>query len=181
MSSKAAARYAKSLIDLSKEQNALESVKDDMVFFEKVVGDHAELNAILKNPIVPLDKKKGIVSGLTQGKCHQVSEAFFALAINKGRSALLFEIAKQFVDQYNQLKGIVQAEVVSAVTLSDAQRQEIAQVVKKAMQANEVVLQEQTNANIIGGFVLKVGDRQFDASIASSLNKLRKELAQTGV
>ena len=56
MSSKAGARYAKSLIDLSTEQNALEEIKNDMVLFEKIVDDNSELEAILKNPIVPLDK-----------------------------------------------------------------------------------------------------------------------------
>lgn len=62
MSGKAGARYAKSLIDLSTEQNALEEIKNDMVLFEKIVHDNSELEAILKNPIVPLDKKLGILT-----------------------------------------------------------------------------------------------------------------------
>ena len=64
MSSKAGARYAKSLIDLSTEQNALEEIKNDMVFFESVVDGNSELEAILKNPIVPLDKKAGILNDI---------------------------------------------------------------------------------------------------------------------
>ena len=64
MSSKAGARYAKSLIDLSTERNALEEIKNDMVFFEDVVDTNSELEAILKNPIVPLDKKAGILNDI---------------------------------------------------------------------------------------------------------------------
>jgi F-type H+-transporting ATPase subunit delta len=178
MSSKAAARYAKSLIDLSTENKALEAVKDDMFFFGQLVQNNSELGAILENPIVPLDKKRGIVSGLTQKRVHQITESFLVLVINKGRSALLFDISKQFVSQYNQLKGIVNAELTAAQALTDDSKKEIVALVKKELGANEVVLKETVNADLIGGFTLKVGDKQFDASISGSLRKLKKEFAQ---
>lgn len=178
MSSKAAARYAKSLIDLSTEQNALEALKNDMVLFEEVVDNNSELEAILKNPIIPLDKKYGILKDLFGGKVHQITESFLKLTVNKGRSGILFETAKQFISQYQQLKGIVTAEVTSATTLTDANKAEIVSLVKKELGANEVVVKEKVDEKLIGGFILKVGDKQFDASIASGLNKLKKEFAQ---
>lgn len=177
MSSKAGARYAKSLLDLSKEQNAVEEVKNDMVFFEKIVDDNSELEAILKNPIVPLDKKQGILEGVFAGKVHVITNSFFKLVVKKGRSSILFDTAKQFVQQYNAIKGIVTAEVTSASALTDANRAEVISLVKKELGANEVLVKEKVNPELIGGFVLKVGDRQFDASIASGLNKLKKEFA----
>src|SRR4051812_38556802 len=106
MSIKAPSRYAKSLIDLYKEKNALEDLKNDMAFFESVVDDNNELEAILKNPIVPLDKKLGILQNIFEGKTHKITQAFFKLLVNKGRSAILFDIAKQFISQYNEIKGI---------------------------------------------------------------------------
>lgn len=177
MSSKAGARYAKSLLDLSKEQNAVEDVKNDMVFFEKIVDDNSELEAILKNPIVPLDKKQGILEGIFGDKLHAITKSFLKLVVNKGRSAILFDTAKQFVQQYNAIKGIVTADVASASALTDTNRAEIIELVKKELGANEVVVKEKVNPDLIGGFILKVGDKQFDASIASGLNKLKKEFA----
>ncbi|WAC41270.1 ATP synthase F1 subunit delta [Pedobacter sp. SL55] len=177
MSSKAGARYAKSLLDLSKEQNAVEEVKNDMVFFEQIVDGNSELEAILKNPIVPLDKKQGILEGVFGGKVHAITNSFFQLVVKKGRSAILFDTAKQFVQQYNAIKGIVTAEVTSASALTDANRTEVVNLVKKELGASEVVVVEKVNPDLIGGFILKVGDRQFDASIASGLNKLKKEFA----
>ncbi|WP_199120523.1 ATP synthase F1 subunit delta [Pedobacter sp. ASV28] len=177
MSSKAGARYAKSLIDLSKEQNALEEIKNDMAFFEKVVDENSELEAILKNPIVPLDKKSGIVNGVFGEKIHAITKSFLSLVIKKGRSAILFDVAKQFVEQYNILKGIVTAEVTSASALTEANRAEVVGLVKKELGANEVIVKEKINPDLIGGFILKVGDRQFDASIASGLAKLKQEFA----
>lgn len=177
MSSKAGARYAKSLLDLSKEQNAVEEVKNDMVFFEQVVDDNSELEAILKNPIVPLDKKQGILQGIFGGKVHAITASFLKLVVNKGRSAILYDTAKQFVQQYNVINGIVTAEVTSASPLTDANRAEVVNLVKKELNASQVLIKEKVNADLIGGFILKVGDKQFDASIASGLTKLKKEFA----
>lgn len=178
MSSKAGARYAKSLIDLSTEQNALEEIKNDMVFFEQVVDDNSELEAILKNPIVPLDKKAGILNDLFGSKVHQITNSFLKLVVNKGRSAILFDTAKQFIAQYNAIKGIVTAEVTSAIALTEESKAEVVALVKKEIGANEVIVKEKIDEKLIGGFILKVGDKQFDASIASGLNKLKKEFAQ---
>ncbi len=178
MSSKAGARYAKSLIDLSTEQNALEEIKNDMVFFEGVVNDNSELEAILKNPIVPLDKKAGILTDLFGSKVHQITNSFLKLVVKKGRSSILFDTAKQFIAQYNEIKGIVTAEVTSAIALTDASKTEIVALVQKELGANQVIVKEKVDEKLIGGFILKVGDKQFDASIVSGLNKLKKEFAQ---
>ena len=175
---KAASRYAKSLIDLSTEQSALEVVKNDMVLLAQVIDDSSELEAILNNPIVPLDKKSGILADVFGTKVNAITNAFLKLIVSKGRSAIIFGTAKSFISQYNAIKGIVTAEVSSATELTEANRAEIVAIVKREVGANEVLIKEKINSKLIGGFVLKVGDKQFDASISSGLNKLKKEFAQ---
>jgi len=178
LENKAASRYAKSLIDLSGEQNALEEVKNDMVLLDQVIEGNPALAAVLKNPIVPLDKKSGILADIFGSRVHAVTKAFLKLLVVKGRSAILFGTAKAFIAQYNLSKGIVTAEVSSAVGLTDENRTEIVSIVKKETGAKEVLIKEKVNEKLIGGFVLKVGDKQFDASILHGLNKLKKEFAQ---
>ncbi|AZI25346.1 MULTISPECIES: ATP synthase F1 subunit delta [Pedobacter] len=174
---KVAGRYAKSLIDLAVENNGLAESYNDMVLFEKVVDETPELEAILKNPIVPLDKKVGILNGIFGDKVGQLSLTFFKTVVNKGRSAILFATAKQFIKQYNEIKGIVTADVTSATALSAEAKAQIIETVKKELGAKEVIVNEKIDEKLIGGFILKVGDKQFDASIASGLNKLKKEFA----
>ncbi|RNL50220.1 ATP synthase F1 subunit delta [Pedobacter jejuensis] len=174
---KVASRYAKSLIDLAVENNGLAESFNDMVLFEKVVDETPELEAILKNPIVPLDKKTGILNGIFADKVGKLTIAFFKIVVNKGRSAILFAVAKQFIQQYNQIKGIVTAHVTSATALSAEAKEQIVAIVKRELGANEVIVREKINEKLIGGFILKVGDKQFDASIASGLSKLKKEFA----
>ncbi|MBC7399643.1 MAG: ATP synthase F1 subunit delta [Mucilaginibacter sp.] len=172
-----AARYAKSIIDLSQEQKSLEDVKNDMEFFLKTLKANSQLIAVLSNPIISHQKKLAILTSLFEDKMNKVTLAFFKLMINKGRGDVLYTTAHEFVNQYDVLKHITQATVVSATALSDANKAKILAEVKAAV-GGEVVLEAKVDAELIGGFVLTVGDRQVDTSIANNLKKLKKNFAQ---
>ncbi len=172
-----ASRYAKSLIDLAEEQNALEPIKSDIESFLKVLKSNPQLAAILRNPIIHMDKKLAILKGLFGAGFHKIVLSFFTIVVNKGRAEILYSTAKEFINEYNKRKGIIRAIVTSAAPLSEDNRKQIEQLVTEATK-NQVVLESKIDTGLIGGFILKVGDRQFDASIVSNLNKLKKEFAQ---
>ncbi|WP_256014367.1 ATP synthase F1 subunit delta [Desertivirga xinjiangensis] len=172
-----ASRYAKSLIDLSNEQGSLEQVKADMVSFINVLRTNPELQAVLKNPIINTDKKIGILTQLFGQSFHKIIITFFSIVVNKGRAGILYATAKEFINQYNLLKGIVKATVISASALSESNRTEIIRLLEDTTKSS-VQLESKIDEDLIGGFVLKVGDKQYDASIASSLQKLKKEFSQ---
>ncbi|MXV17593.1 ATP synthase F1 subunit delta [Hufsiella ginkgonis] len=172
-----ASRYAKSLIDLAQEENALEAVRGDIELFLKVCRSNRELQAVLKNPIISPSKKIVILEELFGNTVHKVVLSFFRIVTSKMRSGILFATAKEFINEYNKRKGIVKASVISAVPLSEENKQQITDTIKAAMNG-EVLLEAKVDPNLIGGFILKVGDRQFDASIASNLRKLKKEFAE---
>lgn len=173
-----ASRYAKSLIDLAEEQNSLEAIKTDIAAFIQICKENSQFLAVLRNPIISPDKKIGILNSLFAGKVNPMILAFFKIMVNKGRSGVLYPTAKEFVNEYNKRKGIVNATVISATSLSDENKSQLVQVIKEATSADEIILETQVNSELIGGFVLRVGDRQFDASIANRLQKLKKEFAQ---
>jgi F-type H+-transporting ATPase subunit delta len=170
---KVATRYAKSLIDLAEEQNLLEEIKTDMVLFVQTLKANGTLNAVLRNPIVSPQKKAIILAAIFTGKVQAATLSFLKIMVDKMRSEILYDTAKEFVEQYNLKKHIVKAVIVSAVPLSEINRAEAMEIVKKAT-AGEVLLEEKVDPKLIGGFILTVGDRQFDTSISSTLNKLRK-------
>ncbi len=172
-----ASRYAKSLIDLAGEQSSVEEVKGDIELFLETCRENPELQAILKNPIISLDKKANILDGLFSGKVHEMILSFFKIVIRKGRAEILFATAKEFITQYNVIKNVVKATVTSASPLSKENISQIEDVVKQSTQG-EVILTSIVDPKLIGGFILKVGDKQFDTSIPSKLNKLRKEFEQ---
>jgi F-type H+-transporting ATPase subunit delta len=174
---KVASRYAKSLIDLALEQNALEEVKTDMQLFVDTLKESSELQAVLKNPIIPIGKKNAIVSAIFLNKIHAVPSAFLKIVIDKGRSEVLYGTAKEFLNQYNIYKNIVTAKVISATELSEEAKADIINKVK-AVTNGEVVLKTSVDKSLIGGFILTVGDKQIDASISSKLNQLKNDFAQ---
>jgi len=171
-----ASRYAKSIIDLAAEQNVLEEVKADIEVFVNTCRANPALQAILKNPIISLDKKASILDGLFAAKLNKMILSFFKIVIRKGRSEILYATGKEFLNQYDVIKNIVQARVTSASALSAENIKEIEDVVKEATQG-VVYLTTEVDPDLIGGFILKVGDKQFDASLSSKLNKLKKEFA----
>jgi F-type H+-transporting ATPase subunit delta len=174
---KVASRYAKSLIDLANEQGSLETIKTDMDSFIAVLKSSSELQAVLANPIVPLDKKKNILDALFKDKINPSILAFFKIMINKGRGTIVYATAQEFIREYNEVKGIVKATVTSAAPLSDANLAAMKDVLAKETNA-QVILVNKVDSKLIGGFVVNIGDRQIDASIAGKLNKLERYLNQ---
>ncbi|SEM98350.1 ATP synthase F1 subcomplex delta subunit [bacterium A37T11] len=172
---KVASRYAKSLIDLALEQNALEDVKRDIEQFVAVAKANTELQAVLKNPIIKQDKKRNILQALFGATIHPAISAFFTIMVRKGRAGILYATAQEFIREYNEVKNIVKAHVTSAETLSDVSKKAIAALVKQYT-GGEVIIESSVKPDLIGGFVLTVGDRQVDASISGRLNKLEKAL-----
>lgn len=173
---KVASRYAKSLLDLAKEQNAVEAVHQDMQVFYQTVKQHAELRAVLSNPIVSGKNKKAVLDQLFAAKFSKMTLSFFDIMIVKSRESLLYATAVEFFNQYNVFKGIVRAKVASATPLSDKVMKELCSIIETATQS-QVQLENTVDSALIGGFVLTVGDRQFDASLSKGLNALRKELS----
>src|SRR5688572_28099225 len=102
-----ASRYAKSIIDLAKDQNSLEPIKEDMEFFIETCRDNPLLKAVLKNPIIGPDKKANILKGLFEDKLHPMILSFFMIVVRKGRSEILYTTAKEFINEYNIFKNIV--------------------------------------------------------------------------
>lgn len=172
-----ASRYAKSLIDLAEEQNSLEAVKADVESFVNVTRQSSQLQAVLKNPIIGIDKKKAILNQLFGPNSSKVVLAFFNIVVAKGRSEILYATAKEFLNEYNRRQGVITAVVTSAAPLTEEQKAKIAAMVIEATN-KKIVLETNIDPDLIGGFVLKVGDKQIDTSIASSLNKLKKEFAE---
>lgn len=173
---KVAKRYAKSLIDLSRETGVIDAVGTDMKLFVAVCEQNRDLLLLLSNPIIHGDKKLSILRKVFEGKMNKLSLAFFEIITRKGREAYLEGIAKEFVNQFKRFKGIQTAVITSAVGLDDTLRSEVYRIVKNSVKS-EIELIEKVDKNLIGGFVLRMGDRQYDASIASDLRRLTKEFA----
>ncbi len=173
-----ASRYAKSLIELAQEQGVVEEVHKDMQLFHKVCEENYDFTLMLKNPVIKHDKKNKILTQVFKGKVNDLTLAIFNIITRKNREPILPRLAKEFIIQYNVMKGIEVATVTTAVPVSDDIRAELQEMVLKVGGRKTVELKEIVDPDLIGGFILKVGDRQIDDSIQSKLKMLGHKFSQ---
>ena len=172
-----ASRYAKSLIDLSLEQGALEKVYEDMKMIHETCHVNNDLSVFLKSPIIKPEKKREVLKALFQGKVHPITAGFMDLMTSRKRESYLEYIASAFLKQYKNHKHIITAVVTTASGLDDNLRKQVLDLVKKSANS-EVELVEKVDNKIIGGFILRIGDKQVDASISRKLQELRKGFSE---
>ena len=170
-----ALRYAKSLISLAEERNILEQVKEDMQTVLSVCEENADFTDMLKSPIVKADKKSAILHAIFAKEVCDLSLAFINIVVEKRRESILASIATSFMDLYNELKNIVKATVVTAIAITDDIKTQVLAQLKLVAGGAEVLLEERVDETIIGGFVLRIGGREFNASIANKLQQLKRE------
>jgi F-type H+-transporting ATPase subunit delta len=170
--SRVASRYAKSLLELAREKGVLEEVQKDMVLFSKLCEQNPELARVFKNPIIDHSKKLAILDSLLKGKVNDMTLQIFKIISKKNREAYLSFIAKEFILQYRVFKGIESAEVKTTFPLTDAQRTSFINLVAGPT-GKKVELKETIDEELIGGYVLNIGDRQIDESIKSKIQRLK--------
>jgi F-type H+-transporting ATPase subunit delta len=176
--SRVASRYVKSLLGLAQEQKALDNVHNDMLLFTKVCNENHSFTLMLRSPVIRHDKKKDVLHKVFAGKVHPLTLAFFDIITRKNREPLLPSIAREFHNAYNEQKGIGTAVVTTAFKIDAQLRGEIEGIVKKISNKSQIELVEKIDADMIGGFVLSVGDRQVDASIKNKLKVLKTKFSQ---
>ncbi len=172
-----AARYAKSFIDLTIELGVFEEAYSDMKTIMTLCETNPDFVNFLKSPLIKTEKKQAVLKEIFNGKLNKITDAYIQLITSKKREIYLAEIAFEFVNQYKEKKKILTAVITTAKGIDDVIRKEIMDIVK-GKGNSEVVLQEKINADIIGGFILRIGDKQVDASIARKLNNLKRSFKE---
>ncbi len=172
-----ATRYAKSLLDLAVEQNSLEAVLKDMQALNRICSQSHDFALMLKSPIISGDKKLAVAFEVLKNyNIHELTKAFIQLLVTKGRELNLPEIAGAFVTQYNELKNIRTVTLTTAAPMSDAIKSSLVAKIAGYMPDDTVNLKTEVDDSLIGGFVLEVEDKLYDASVKKSLNDIRSKL-----
>jgi len=171
-----ASRYAKSLLDLAKDQDSVSDVLGDIQGFQKMVGVR-DFYLLLKSPIVKVGKKSEIFNELFEGKVNKLTKAFFDIVLRKNREKYLPEIADEFIAQYNDMNGITPVKLITATPITDDAVEKIkAKLLAGDSSLNKVEIEKEVDESLIGGFIVKMGDKLIDASVAHRLQSLANTL-----
>jgi len=173
--SKVAKRYAKALFDLALETNKLEEVKNDLMVIR--AAHHAQLSMLLASPVVSGDKKNQLFDAVFSKHIQPLTQSFFRLIFHKGRAVVINNIVDAFLDMYRLNKGIKVVEVTTAVAVTDEVRSAIIKKLEEnsMLKGKSIELKEKVDPSILGGLVVQVDDKLFDASIRHDLQHIKRQ------
>ena len=157
-------RYAKSLLSLVVEQNKLEDTLSDMKHIVNVCSENKDLSLLLKSPIVKTDKKISILSEIFSKSVSDVTMSFIHIITSKKREMYLEGIAESFISLYKVHNNIETVTLTTAVPIDENTKSEILSYIKKNGKT-DVELTEIIDQDILGGMIVKIGDKQLDASV----------------
>jgi F-type H+-transporting ATPase subunit delta len=175
--SRAAIRYAKATLEHALETNASKIVEGDMRGILETLEGSDELREVLSSPVLTGDQKIKVLLKVFQ-KADKITKNLLMLLVENKRISFLGEVASKYIYLNDLLKGEKIAQVTTAVPLtSDLEKQLLKRV--EGLTGNKVALENTVDENIIGGFILRIGDLQFNASVANQLNNLKREFTNS--
>lgn len=173
---KVASRYAQSLLELSQEKNVVDAVLADMNAFIKVANESADFTAFLNSPVIKSDKKQAVIKKVFPS-FQELTQKFSALLTKNRREMLLPLIAEEYIAKVKEARGIVPVTLTSARKLDDSVKKAILDKLNKAVKG-DIELNEKVDEELIGGFVVRMGDTRIDASVHHQLNELKQRLTR---
>ena len=178
MSSRAAIRYAKAVLDQANHANISEVVFGDMKSIQETLAGSKELRVVLQSPVVKAEDKKQALLQIFE-KNSDVTKALIQILTSNKRINLLGGVALAYVNLYNDSKGVKTATVITAVTLTPEIEAKVLSKLKEMTGSDNITINNTIDEHIIGGFILRVGDLQYNASIANQLGNLKREFSKS--
>lgn len=173
---RSAQRYAKALLEIAIEQKSADQVKADMDTLLSALNQSRELRNLMLSPVVKADQKEQVMEKVFGSHISELSMRFLQLLTRKHREMFLREMAAAYGVAWRAHKGVKQLQITSAHPLTEAQRSEM--IAKAREWANsDIEIEERINPDLIGGFVMRLDDKQIDASVASQLKELRSSFS----
>lgn len=170
---RAAIRYAKAILEVANSKNAAKEVSNDMNLITSTVTNNEELNAFIQNPTISVEIKQNALLEVFSTINPVTKNLFQLLFVNK-RFEILEAIATKYNHLFDEMNGIETAKVITAIPMDATLEAKIME--KIATFSNKKITIENTvNPDIIGGFILRIGDQQYNASVANRLQELKRE------
>ncbi len=168
-------RYAKALLALTEENNILERSYCDLKYVHEVFSSQNELKVLLKSPVVRIAQKQSVIRHLFEHKLHPLVMNYMLIIVRKQRGYLLDGISGAYLKVYKQYMGVESVKITTASPLDEKLREK-ALLAARELTPLEIEFEEYVDPEIIGGFILDLGDKQYNASVQYRMARLRKHL-----
>jgi F-type H+-transporting ATPase subunit delta len=180
MMASVAGRYASALYDLATEQNQVKPVEQAMTQLQGMLDASPDLHNLVRSPVFSADEQtKALSSVMEKAGITGLTANFVKLIARNRRLFTLPAMIKNYHTLVARGRGEMQAEVTSAVALTEPQLQQLKETLK-ASAGKDVTITSRVDPGLLGGLVVKIGSRMIDSSIATKLNNLKIAMKEVG-
>ena len=174
-STRVAIRYAKAILDLAHSKNVSEAVANDMKTISTTIANNLELSTFILNPTMKVEVKESALLEVFADS-NAVTKGLFHLLFENKRFEILGEIASEYNNLNDEANGVQDAKVTTAIAMdADLEAKVLAKIA--TFSDKKITIENTVDPAIIGGFILRIGDKQYNASIANRLQALKRELS----
>lgn len=174
-STRAAIRYAKAILEMADSIGVTKEVSNDMALIGSTVNGNEELNAFIQNPTIGVEDKQNALEAIF-AEINGVTKGLFRLLFENKRFEILVAITEEYNKLFDQMNGVEVAIVTTATALTPEMEAKVLAKIKEFSNKN-ITIENIIDESIIGGFILRIGDMQFNASILNRLQVLKRELS----
>jgi F-type H+-transporting ATPase subunit delta len=171
---RAAIRYAKAILDLAVSSESAHEVYQDMVLISSTIKGNEELRSFIQNPTISVAVKESALIEVFEGTNGITKKVFHLLFLNK-RFEILESIALEYNKLFDILNGFEVAHVTTAIPMDSHLEAQVSERIKM-FSDKKITIKNIVDPEIIGGFILRIGDKQYNASLANRLQVLKREL-----
>lgn len=168
--------YGEALFELAVEENKIDVFQDEVLGVKSILEENTEFNELMKHPKVVKEEKVQIMRNVFKGRITEELLGFLTLIIEKDRYSNIDAILDYFIDKVKEEKGIGVAYVTTAITLTDVQKKQVEKKLLETTPYKAMELHFAEEQSLIGGMVIRIGDRVVDSSIATKISELQRDL-----
>ncbi len=172
--SKISVRYALALFESALEKDVLDEARQDMLQLQEL-SKLKEFQYFLRSPVMKESEKRKLMNDMLENKAQALTMGLLDLVLKNSRELFIPGIARNFEELYKKHKGIKSAVLISASAMDDTTHEKIGKILKDTLNAS-IELSTEENAALIGGFVIRIDNQQYDASVANKLKTIKKQL-----
>jgi F-type H+-transporting ATPase subunit delta len=173
--SRAAIRYAKAILEYATDANKATAVNDDMKSIGNTIDSNLELRSFLSNPTIKQDIKNAALKEVFASVQPETNKLFDLLLENK-RFEILSAISSEYTNLFDANNGVQLAIVTTAIAITPELEKQVLDKIA-TFSNKKITIQNTIDPSIIGGFILRIGDMQYNASVANKLQELKREFS----
>lgn len=170
--------YGDALFEVAVEDGSVDSLQKEVEIVLTILSENEDYVKILNHPKIPVEEKSTLIREAFEGKASNDLLGLMLTVVDKGRFSEIEEILRYFLLEVREYKKIGSASVTSAVPLSAEEKKQVEKRLLETTQYKSFLMEYQVDQELIGGMVIKIGDRVVDSSIRTKLNNMARELSK---